>query len=484
MQCVCHHFRRLCEKFQSSPSPEHSIPRISHHGHELCIQRILAFKEQAKTLLTSTTLCSLGISAVAILISNTDVPALAIFILNLIAIVPLSVTLTHATESISQDFGEIMGALLNITTGNLAELAIFTTLKKGTIKVVQSSLLGSILVNLLLVLGSSIIAGGLKSPNQTYNSDLTHAFVGLLNLTVSCLMIPNAFYGSLKDVQSADVMALNFSRAVSVILLGVYFLYIFFQLRSHASLFRPATSNHRFQSIVNDRDINQQSTAPRVSIAASLPRPEMQEIPYPASPSPVPLESQVESGLLLDRFEPTETSTSPSFNESPDPSDGYGTPKHVPCNCYRHVVIANRTMSIGFLILSTGLIAICAEYFAASFAILNEQGVLGESFVGLIVIPIAGNVAENVTAVIVASKDQMDLAISVALGSAIQIGLLVAPVIVLIGWVLDKPMTLHFDRFEIVTLIGASLLVSFIFLKGKTNYLEGAILCACFAAIS
>lgn len=61
---------------------------------------------------------------------------------------------------------------------------------KGTIKVVQSSLLGSILVNLLLVLGSSIIAGGLKSPNQTYNSDLTHAFVGLLNLTVSCLMIP------------------------------------------------------------------------------------------------------------------------------------------------------------------------------------------------------------------------------------------------------------------------------------------------------
>lgn len=285
-------------------------------------------------------------------------------------------------------------------------------------------------------------------------------------------------------MQSADLMALNFSRAVSLILLAVYFLYLYFQLRSHVSLFRAPNSHRRFQSIVNDRDINNQSTAPRASMPANSPWPEMQEIPYPASPSPVPLESQVESGLSLDQFEPTGTCTSPSFNQSSVPHDGYGTPQLAPCNCYRHVLIANRTISIGLLILSTGLIAICAEYFAASFAVLNEQRVLGESFVGLIVIPIAGNVAENVTAVIFASKDQTDLAISVALGSAIQIGLLVAPVMVLIGWVLDKPMTLHFDRFEIVTLIGASLLVSFIFLKGKTNYLEGAILCACFASIS
>lgn len=115
---------------------------------------------------------------------------------------------------------------------------------------------------------------------------------------------------------------------------------------------------------------------------------------------------------------------------------------------------------------------------------LNEQGILGESFVGLIIIPIAGNVAENVTAVVVAAKGQMDLAISVALGSAIQIGLLVSPLLVLVGWALDKPMNLHFDRFEVVALVGAVLLVNFIVLKGKTNYLEGSILCACFAAVS
>lgn len=148
------------------------------------------------------------------------------------------------------------------------------------------------------------------------------------------------------------------------------------------------------------------------------------------------------------------------------------------------MVLANRTIYLTLLVISTILIAICAESFASSFSILNEKGILGESFVGLIIIPVAGNVAENVTAVIVAAKNQMDLAISVALGSAIQIGLLVAPVIVLVGWALDKPMTLHFDRFGMVTLVGSILLVSFIILKGKTNYLEGAILCACFAAIS
>lgn len=141
-------------------------------------------------------------------------------------------------------------------------------------------------------------------------------------------------------------------------------------------------------------------------------------------------------------------------------------------------------MSLALLIISTILIAICAEHFTSSFTTLNKNGVLGQTFVGLIIIPVAGNIAENVTAVIVAAKGKIDLAINVALGSAIQIGLLVSPLIVLAGWALDKPTTMHFDRFGMVTLVGSALLVSFIVLKGKTNYLEGAILCACFAAIS
>lgn len=177
-----------------------------------------------------------------------------------------------------------------------------------------------------------------------------------------------------------------------------------------------------------------------------------------------------------------ERSNSPSIQW--DNNNNYDIPSNRDDHYCRNQVIANRTMSLGLLTASTFLIAICAEFFASSFEALNDKSILGESFVGLIIIPIAGNVAEIVTATVVAGKGQMDLAISVALGSAIQIGLFITPVMVLAGWALHKPLSLHFDQFGMVTLVGSVLLVSFIILKGKTNYLEGAILCACFASIS
>ncbi|KAJ5930951.1 hypothetical protein N7466_006444 [Penicillium verhagenii] len=452
-----------------------------------CDQPIAAFKRRAREILLSKNLLSIPFTLVAILFSVSDIPPLVIFIWNLIAIVPLSITLTFATERLSRELGETAGALLNISIGNLAELIIFTALMKNNIKVVQASLLGSILVNLLLVLGSAIIAGGWASPDQTYNSDLTHAFVGLLNLTVSCLMIPTAFYGSVKDIKSADHMALYFSRGVSVILLAIYFLYLFFQFKSHAHLFRSRAAglhpdpSEESETLHTRRsydemfmDIESQESTVSL-INKDHERPEMQEV-QPAGPASPMDDLRPESGLPLDHIDTERGHT----HEEDQDQDQNGVRIH---NC-KNLSFASRAISIVILVASTVLIAICAEFFASSFGVLNEKGILGESFVGLIVIPVAGNVAENVTAVIVAHKNQLDLAISVALGSAIQIGLLVAPVIVLVAWALDKPMTLHFDRFGMVTLVGSALLVSFLVLKGKTNYLEGAILCACFAAIS
>lgn len=350
---------------------------------------------------------------------------------------------------------------------------------KDNIKVVQASLLGSILVNLLLVLGSAIIAGGLISPDQTYNNDLTQSYVGLLNLTVACLMIPTAFYGSVKSVKSADHMSLAFSRGVSVILLIIYFLYLFFQFNTHKHLFRPRAAGIQATDLPNGAtqptydelfgDVESSLDADEAANGESSRQPEMQQVSSPF-PNPTPDDIRPQSGLpLLDPLERDAQS-----------SDCGKTQAH---RC-KNNVFASRIVSLTLLVASTVLIAICAEFFASSFDVLNEKGVLGESFVGLIVIPVAGNVAENVTAVMVAAKDQMDLAISVALGSAIQIGLLVAPVIVLVAWGLGKPMTLHFDYFGLITLVGSGILVSFLVLKGKTNYLEGAILCASFAAIS
>ncbi|KAJ5548458.1 hypothetical protein N7513_005692 [Penicillium frequentans] len=474
-----------------TPRPRSSTSISLPRGVECdyCDKPIAAFKKRARDILLSKNMLSVPFTLVAIFFSVSDIPPLVIFIWNLIAIVPLSITLTLATERLSQELGETAGALLNITIGNLAELIIFTALMKNNIKVVQASLLGSILVNLLLVLGSAIIAGGWASPDQTYNSDLTHAFVGLLNLTVSCLMIPTAFYGSVKDIKSADHMALYFSRGVSIILLAIYFLYLFFQFKSHAHLFRsrpvglhvvtPEAHPERPTRRSYDEmfmDIESQESTESL-INKSRERPEMQQIQSDGPTSPLD-DIHPESGLPMDHLD---TGRRRPHQEWDGAAPGAQEAQLHHC---KNLSFASRAISIAVLVAATLLIAICAEFFASSFGVLNEKGILGESFVGLIVIPVAGNVAENVTAVIVAHKNQLDLAISVALGSAIQIGLLVAPVIVLVAWALEKPMTLHFDRFGMVTLVGSALLVSFLVLKGKTNYLEGAILCACFAAIS
>ncbi|KAJ5385413.1 hypothetical protein N7517_003324 [Penicillium concentricum] len=470
---IFHKVKNFLRKDKAPTPDDDGLAGWPHHGRPC--NSISIFRQQTRQILNPRIIFSGAFAASAIIISETKSPALVIFIWNLLAIVPLSITLTEATERISKDLGETAGALLNITIGNLAELIIFTALLKNNIKVVQSSLLGSILVNLLLVLGSAIIAGCISKSDVTYNTDLTHSFVGLLNLTISCLMIPSAFYGSVKSVSSADHMSLSFSRGVSIILLGTYFLYLFFQFKSHAHLFLstrlqvpPSTDDHEYT------DLESHPTVLASATSRDLPHLEMQEVRSRSCS----VDALTASAMPLFHNEPSEGR--PSLNRQTQPPLG----DILGCSCERYAKTSSRMISVTLLALSTILIAICAEFFASSFSTLNEQGVLGESFVGLIIIPIAGNVAENVTAVVVASKNQMDLAISVALGSAIQIGLLVSPAMVLIGWALDKPMTLHFDKFEMVTLIGAVIMVDFIVLKGKTNYMEGAILCACFAAIS
>lgn len=231
--------------------------------------------------------------------------------------------------------------------------------------------------------------------------------------------------------------------------------------RSYDEMFMDIESQESTESLINK----------------SRQRPEMQQIQSDGPSSPLD-DIHPESGLPMDHLKPDRSHPHQEWDGAVP-----GAQEARLHHC-KNLSFASRAISIVVLVTATILIAICAEFFASSFGVLNEKGILGESFVGLIVIPVAGNVAENVTAVIVAHKNQLDLAISVALGSAIQIGLLVAPVIVLVAWALEKPMTLHFDRFGMVTLVGSALLVSFLVLKGKTNYLEGAILCACFAAIS
>ncbi|QQK41822.1 Sodium/calcium exchanger membrane region [Penicillium digitatum] len=224
-------------------------------------------------------------------------------------------------------------------------------------------------------------------------------------------MIPSAFYGSVKSVTSADHISLSFSRGVSIILLGIYFLYLFFQFKSHAHLFHSTRLQVPQSTDPQQYTDDLESHPTRVGNATSrdFRQLEMQEV-RPRSRS---VDAHTAAAIPLFHNEPLEGRTSLPAQTEP-PMGNFGA-----CSCERYVVRSKRTISVALLAISTVLIALCAEYFSSSFSTLNQQGVLGESFVGLIVIPIAGNVAENVTAVVVASKNQMDLAISVGLWTSL-----------------------------------------------------------------
>lgn len=126
------------------------------------------------------------------------------------------------------------------------------------------------------------------------------------------------------------------------------------------------------------------------------------------------------------------------------------------------------------LVVVTVVVAICAEYLVDSIDSIVETAHISKTFIGLVLLPIIGNAAEHVTAIIVALKDKMDLAMGVAIGSSMQIALLVTPFLVILGWVIHQPMTLHFETFETVVFFLSVLVVTYVIQDGKSNYLEGA----------
>lgn len=142
------------------------------------------------------------------------------------------------------------------------------------------------------------------------------------------------------------------------------------------------------------------------------------------------------------------------------------------------------TTAIILLLASTALVALCAEFMVSSIEHLVESSPLSEAFVGLIILPIVGNAAEHVTAVVVASKNKLDLALGVALGSSIQIALFITPLVVIIGWIADKGMSLYFTLFETVALFVSVFVVCFLCLDGRSNYLEGTLLCGAYIIIA
>ncbi|KAL2221648.1 sodium/calcium transporter [Thermoascus aurantiacus ATCC 26904] len=375
---------------------------------------------------------------VGIIVNYLHLDPVVIFVINFIAIIPLAAMLSYATEEIALRTGETIGGLLNATFGNAVELIVaILALVDGQVVIVQTSLIGSMLSNLLLVMGMCFFFGGLNRLEQNFNVVVAQTAASLLALAVGSLVIPTAFH-TWSDAGASGIAPL--SRGTSVILLVVYGAYLFFQLKSHTEMYnRPSPKSEKRSNKISEGDASKgiaqigQMTA---TLGAQRPEQVQIQIPEPAEDEP----------------------------ETPQ---------------------LNIWVAVFTLAASTVLVALCAEFMVDSIDAITSRGHISETFVGLILLPIVGNAAEHATAVTVACKDKMDLAIGVAVGSSMQIALLVLPLTVVIGWMIgNDDMTLYFDGFQVILLFVAVLLVNYLISDGKSHWLEGVLLMTLYLIIA
>ena len=407
-------------------------------------QKFTAMGQFRATVLNSWINILLIMSPVGIAVYYAHVNPIAVFVINFIAIIPLAAMLSYATEEIALRTGEVLGGLLNASFGNAVELIVsIIALTQGQILIVQTSLIGSMLSNLLLVMGMCFFFGGFNRIEQEFNMTVAQTASSLLFLAVAALLLPTAFQDfssapTNKDGVTTKPGVAQLSRGTAIMLLIVYACYLFFQLKSHAKMYQAPSGKNK------KRDLKKHTRKMKNAIPARM-----------------------------RRKSDTERSVTPTSSIDEDKAEEPETPQ------------LSLTIAIVTLLVSTVLVALNAEYLVDSInAITCGSSGISKNFVGLILLPIVGNAAEHATAVTVAVKDKMDLAIGVAVGSSMQIALLVLPFTVVLGWIIGQDMTLYFDGFQISVLFVAVLLVNYLIQDGKSHWLEGVLLMTLYIIIA
>ncbi|KAL2260146.1 hypothetical protein VTK26DRAFT_5949 [Humicola hyalothermophila] len=396
-------WKHLLRNPKSSPGTDSHNPFVRWPAHVWNVTKV--------TLLSSWINLLLVFVPLGIVAGKQEWGAPWVFSLNFVAIIPLAAVLSFATEEIASRLGETLGGLVNATFGNAVELIVsIVALRAGEIEVVQAAMLGSILSNLLLVLGFCFFLGGIfnmrdsqgHGSEQSFAQGTAQTTCSLMTLASASMILPAALYGVLDkaDEDHKQESILLLSRGTAIILLFLYVLYLYFALRTHKKLFEPEEQN----------------------------------------------------------------------------GENSGEEEHDP-------VLGPWAAAI-VLVVVTLVISVCADYMVDSIDALVATGKISKTFIGLILIPIVGNAAEHVTACVVAVKNKMDLAMGVAIGSSIQIALLVTPALVMLGWAIGQPMTLHFETFETIAFALSVLVVTYTVQDGKSNYLEGAMLLGLYIIIA
>ena len=324
--------------------------------------------------------------------------ATTIFITSALAIIPLAAWMGTATEEIAVVLGPNLGGLMNATFGNATELIIgLVALNAGLVDVVKASITGSIISNLLLVMGFAMFLGGIRYKEQNFTSVVARLNASAMNLAVIAILVPTAV-----DVTSdgiAEETMQTLSGAVSIVLIIVYLLTLLFSMKTHSYLY--------------------------------------------------------DVGL--------------AENEE----EGEEEPHEKP----------NITLWGIVLLVATVVVAVESELLVASLEEATSYLGLSALFTGVILVPIIGNAAEHATAVTVAMKNKMELSVSVAMGSSLQIALFVAPVLVLAGVIFHQPMDLDFNPFELVAVVVAVLLANSVSSDGRSDWLEGSLLLATYVVL-
>jgi len=340
-----------------------------------------------------------------------SLPPMYIFFISAFAIVPLAKLLGESTESISSKVGPTWGGLLNATFGNAVELIIAViALTKGLTEVVKASLTGSILGNILFVLGLSMFLGGLKFPRQRINRFISGS--ATLQMTLACiaLIIPSVFVATSGTNQNLPNLTENLSLIVSVILIVSYVAQLVFVLRTH-------------KDEINEED----------SIA--------------------------------------------SRQELVQMTEGEDEALHGTAWGMRRSIIT--------LIIATLAISFISDILVGSIEPLTKELGWTELFVGVILVAIIGNAAEHLTAVTVALKNKMTLSFNIAIGSAAQIALFVAPVLVFVGFFMggNSQLSLQFGEFELVAIVVSVVIVNLVVQDNESNWYEGLQLLAAYAIL-
>lgn len=331
---------------------------------------------------------------IAILARYLGLPPLTVFIVSAVAIIPLSGVMGMATEAVAEHTSPAIGGILNATMGNLAELIIAAVaLNAGLIELVKASITGSIIGNLLLVLGVALFAGGLKFKVQKFSSHLAGFSATVLLIAVFGLAVPTLFHALHPD--PARVATVRMSHYVAGLLIAGYIASLVYSLWTHSSAF------------LTEQDQPAVTVAPKWSSKKAL--------------------------MIL----------------------------------------------LG----SAAMIGVVAEILVSATEEAVKVMGLSEFFVGLIVIPIIGNAAEHSSAILMAMRNRMDLAVNIAIGSSIQVALLIAPILVFLGMAFHQPMDLAFTTMEVASIVLAVGVASSVIRDAESNWLEGAFLLLAYAVL-